>query len=269
MTCAMKRLLVWQISRWPRDTAPGRRVPAAIEEAVCRTAAAEPCLSAPLAGTTDRPGLCGAIRRPRAIQQVTREVLPWVCAARPMRYYLPSSPYIPSIERRPKGPSAIWGPRDDFRLLPAQHRPFASEIGYHGCPAVSSLRHSCRPELWPMEESRVARPHRASRTPELRPQRAHGQTGGDALEKRPGVCGLAFASRYSQAEQRNSYQAVPHEKWDKTRFSGGTCWTDGPRYPTRSSIIIFTRSALSYHIAQSAPCTAWTNTATGATTYGH
>ena len=50
--------------------------------------------------------------------RITREVLPRVIAAHdPMRYYLPSSPYMPSdYDHYMQGPEQhLWGPRDDFK----------------------------------------------------------------------------------------------------------------------------------------------------------
>ncbi len=60
------------------------------------------------------------------------------------RPYLPSSPYIDSLAFQCGMPSEnhLWGPRDyfkgDYYKNPACH--FASEIGYHGCPSVQSLK---------------------------------------------------------------------------------------------------------------------------------
>ncbi len=75
---------------------------------------------------------------------LTREVLPRVVRMHdPYRHYLPSSPYIPDGIARYQVPEQHnWGARayfkDDFYKHTTAH--FISEAGYHGCPAVSSLR---------------------------------------------------------------------------------------------------------------------------------
>ena len=75
---------------------------------------------------------------------LTREVLPRVVSMNdPWRAFLPSSPYIPEgIARYDVPEQHNWGARayfkDDFYKHSSAH--FISECGYHGCPAVSSLR---------------------------------------------------------------------------------------------------------------------------------
>ncbi|MBO4883697.1 MAG: glycoside hydrolase family 2 [Clostridia bacterium] len=75
---------------------------------------------------------------------LTREVLPRVVSMNdPWRVFLPSSPYIPAgIARYDVPEQHNWGARayfkDDFYKHSSAH--FISECGYHGCPAVSSLK---------------------------------------------------------------------------------------------------------------------------------
>ena len=75
---------------------------------------------------------------------ITREVLPrCVRMHDPFRWYLPSSPYIDKgIPRYDVPEQHNWGARayfkDDFYKHTRAH--FISECGYHGCPAVSSLK---------------------------------------------------------------------------------------------------------------------------------
>lgn len=75
---------------------------------------------------------------------LTREVLPRVVRMHdPYRHYIPSSPHIPDGIARYQVPEQHnWGARayfkDDFYKHTTAH--FISECGYHGCPAVSSLR---------------------------------------------------------------------------------------------------------------------------------
>jgi beta-mannosidase len=89
--------------------------------------------------------------------RLTREVLPDVVAIEdPTRSYIPSSPYFD--EEAAMLPQAyltenhLWGPRDyyksDFYKNSLSH--FASEIGYHGCIAKTSMQKFLSPDkLWP------------------------------------------------------------------------------------------------------------------------
>lgn len=96
---------------------------------------------------------------------LTRQILPDVCRRQdPTRIYLPSSPwYSPEAVQRAEAhdnPDAmfesaeqhLWGPRDYFKsdFYRNTHASFVSEIGYHGCPSVSSIKQFVSPEnLWP------------------------------------------------------------------------------------------------------------------------
>lgn len=91
--------------------------------------------------------------------RLTRELIPQVLhRLDPARPYLPSSPYIsPAVEAREQDDlhspeQHVWGPRDYFKspFYAANPAAFISETGYHGAPAVESLRKFLSPEkLWP------------------------------------------------------------------------------------------------------------------------
>jgi beta-mannosidase len=95
--------------------------------------------------------------------RLTREVLPRVVhRCDPYRAYVPSSPYVPpgvasepeAISRTPE--QHLWGPRGYSKgAFYAQHSAhFIGEIGYHGCPNVSSIRQFISPEgLWPWHDN--------------------------------------------------------------------------------------------------------------------
>ena len=79
--------------------------------------------------------------------KLTREIIGDVCERYDgMRPYIPSSPYIDEdVFRTGKLPSEdhLWGPRDYFKGTYYKDQSvahFASETGYHGCPAPGSLR---------------------------------------------------------------------------------------------------------------------------------
>ncbi len=88
---------------------------------------------------------------------LTRKVLPDVVRAEdPGREYLPSSPYIDEAAFKTGDrwlpESHLWGPRDGFKsdYYRTSVCHFASEIGYHGMPAVESVKQFISPDqLWP------------------------------------------------------------------------------------------------------------------------
>ena len=88
--------------------------------------------------------------------KITREILPEAIKMHDKsRPYIPSSPYLDnqvvSIGRQYASEQHLWGPRDyyksPFYINSVCH--FASEIGYHGCPAVESIKKFIEPDhLW-------------------------------------------------------------------------------------------------------------------------
>lgn len=90
---------------------------------------------------------------------ITRKLIPYIVRMNDyVRPYLPSSPYMDE-ESYKKGTEFItenhlWGPRDyykgDFYKNSLAH--FASEIGYHGSPAVKSIKKFISEKaLWPYD----------------------------------------------------------------------------------------------------------------------
>ncbi|MFC1975120.1 glycoside hydrolase family 2 TIM barrel-domain containing protein [Chloroflexota bacterium] len=91
--------------------------------------------------------------------RLTREVIPQVVhRCDPHRTYIPSSPYLSpkltgvSEPDRHLPEQHLWGPRGYYKSpFYTQHTAhFIGEIGYHGCPNVSSIQRFISPEkLWP------------------------------------------------------------------------------------------------------------------------
>ena len=96
---------------------------------------------------------------PPSRNRLTRETVPQALhRCDPYRAYVPSSPYIPpaledaEVVRHRTPEQHLWGPRGYFKSpFYTQHSAhFIGEIGYHGCPNVSSIRRFISPEsLWP------------------------------------------------------------------------------------------------------------------------
>ena len=99
--------------------------------------------------------------------KLTRQIIPEVLFAHDStRPYLPSSPYISREAYRAGGENLVedhtWGPRDYFKseyyLNSTAH--FASEVGYHGCPSVKSLKKFLsKDKLWPGTQNDEWRVH--------------------------------------------------------------------------------------------------------------
>ncbi len=103
--------------------------------------------------------MCYAVRRNPKDNVLTRKIIPEVLREQDLsRPYLPSSPYIDEeaaasgqIDRISE--DHLWGPRDYFKGPFYRNTVchFASETGYHGCPAPASLRKFIpEDELWPI-----------------------------------------------------------------------------------------------------------------------
>jgi beta-mannosidase len=97
-----------------------------------------------------------------AHNKITREILPQVIfQCDPYRPYLPSSPYMSpevvatgNLKLMPE--DHLWGPRDYFksRFYTEHTAHFVSEIGYDGCPGLSSLKRFLDDKhLWPWQNN--------------------------------------------------------------------------------------------------------------------
>lgn len=93
---------------------------------------------------------------------LTRELLPQVVfQCDPYRPYLPSSPYmapevIAAHNPRLMPEDHLWGPRDYFKssFYTNHSALFLSEIGFNGCPGLSSLKRFIDPQhLWPWKDN--------------------------------------------------------------------------------------------------------------------
>lgn len=88
--------------------------------------------------------------------EITRKILrDAVCSEDPVRPYLPSSPYYGEHWQDPPE-DHLWGPRDYYKSPYYRNSSclFASEIGYHGCPARKSIEKFIPPHaLWPWQDN--------------------------------------------------------------------------------------------------------------------
>ena len=94
--------------------------------------------------------------------RITREVLPQIVFRCDLgRPYIPSSPYVSPKAADGKSKDHcpeqhLWGPRDYYksRFYTEHTAHFVGEIGYHGCPNLSSIRRFIDEDhLWPWENN--------------------------------------------------------------------------------------------------------------------
>ncbi len=180
--------------------------------------------------------------------KLTREVLPAVLAdLDPMRAYIPSSPYFDEecfakgTELSPE--NHLWGPRDYYRSEYYENSlaHFASEIGYHGCPNVESVKRFITSEkLWAPEGNEEWRVHSTDTSltepdfgrVELMERQAELISG----KKFDNIEEFAFASQVSQAEAMKHFvESFLAQKWRK---SGIIWWNLIDGYPQFSDALV-------------------------------
>ena len=160
--CDRKGLLVWQdftmaCAVYPQDEDFRRTLRTEVRQ-VARRLRQHACLAL-WAGDNecDETYVWGGRRRDPNGNVLTRELIPAVLAEEdPSRPYLPSSPYVDRVAfqsgERLLPEDHLWGPRGYYKgpFYTGAVAHFASEIGYHGCPAPESLERFLSPgKVWP------------------------------------------------------------------------------------------------------------------------
>jgi beta-mannosidase len=201
---------------------------------------------------------------PNADDLISRRVLPEVVRRLdPRRLYLPSSPYYSSKlwaggNVRAAAEDHLWGPRDDFKgaFYTGSTARFASEIGYHGCPARSSLERMMRPEqLWPWQGSEdwlthAVRPQPESTRYNYRIPLMAGQIGVLFDHVPTELDDFVLASQLSQAEALKFF--IEMFRLEKGRRSGILWWNIKDGWPQISDAVVdyYGTRKLAYHIVR-------------------
>jgi beta-mannosidase len=119
----------------------------------------------------------------------------------------------------------LWGPRDYYksRFYLESTAHFASEIGYHGCPGVSSLRRFLDADrLWPWQDNAQWRVHAADQVPGGGPYAYRIKLMADQVRELfgaepAGLPDFALASQASQAEAKKFFiEMFRIAKWRRT-----------------------------------------------------
>jgi beta-mannosidase len=195
--------------------------------------------------------------------RITRELLPRVAGSHdPFRYFLPSSPYLTEpVTTDLGGPEQHnWGPRDSFKGAYYQHTTahFISEIGYHGCPAISSIRKFISPEfVWPYRNDEWA----THNTQYIRLSRDRGYDRNELMADQIGnlfgfdadtLEDFASSSQICQAEAKKFFvEMVRLKKWRRT---GVIWWNLLDCWPQFSDAVVdyyFSRKLAYFYIQRS------------------
>ena len=179
-TCDEKGFMIWQdfmlgCGMYPQDAAFLSRLSIEIEQVIKRLRQHASLIL--WAGDNECDCACdwsGGIVDPNT-NIITRELMPYLIRMHDfIRDFLPSSPYVDKqcIEKGLKYISEdhLWGPRDyfksDFYKNALAH--FASEIGYHGCPSVKSIKKFISENnLWPYKNNEEWLLHASSPTTDI------------------------------------------------------------------------------------------------------
>jgi len=163
--------------------------------------------------------------------RITREVLPRACFTYdPFRPYLPSSPYMsPEVAKAQNENTMpeqhLWGPRDYYksRFYTETTAHFVSEIGYHGCPNIASIRKFIEPKyLWPWQNNPQWRAHCTDSVPSGGPYQYRVKLMADQIKELFGFIpenleDFVLASQISQAEAKKFFiEMFRIKKWRKT-----------------------------------------------------
>ncbi len=180
---------------------------------------------------------------------LTRKVLPQVLRDEdPARPYLPSSPYVDDVAFQAGEiylPEAhLWGPRDYFKssYYKTALCHFASEIGYHGCPAPKSIEKFISPDkIWPYHDNEEWQLHSTSPVPDMRLFDGRVQLMEKQVRELFGtvpdnLASYALASQISQAEAKKFFvELFRTMKWRRT---GILWWNLMDGWPQFSDAIV-------------------------------
>ena len=197
-----------------------------------------------------------------AADRISREVIPRALYRHdPHRHYVPSSPYVPpSVEGEPEAwqrtpEQHLWGPRGYYKapFYTRHTASFIGEIGYHGCPNVSSIKRFISPgALWPWENNDEWQVHAVShwRTAGRRPERIAlmaRQVRALFGEVPDELAPFALASQITQAEALKFFiESTRLRKW---HTSGILWWNVLDGWPQFSDAVVdyYFAVKLAYH----------------------
>ena len=246
-TCDRHGILVWQdfalaCARHPQDPAFLNAIRSEAV-AVVRKLRAHPSIAL-WCGDNE----CDMLYEDPAQNRITREALPQaVTQADPYRPYLPSSPYIASestANRDLRPEQHLWGPRDYFKSdFYTQHTAhFVSEIGYHGCPNLSSIKRFIDDDhLWPWQDNTQWMTHCTAPAMEDDDRKYRVKLMADQIRELFGIEPddletFILASQISQAEAKKFF--IEMTRLGKWRRTGVIWWNLMDGWPQFSDAVV-------------------------------
>ncbi len=197
-----------------------------------------------------------------AKNRINREVIPQIVDRLDLdRDYLPSSPYMTppavalnlNIQDTPE--QHLWGPRDYFKsnFYANNTACFASEMGYHGCPATSSIQKMMAPKyVWPYQNNPQWDIHSTNPCPHTIPSSGRIELMTKQILEMFGEVPTEFheyvtASQIVQAEAKKFFVEIFRQR---RPFTGGIIWwnmMDG--WPQISDAIVdyYFKKKLAFH----------------------
>jgi beta-mannosidase len=196
-----------------------------------------------------------------ANNRISREVLARAThRCDPYRPYVPTSPYfspaaVASGDWDLLPEQHLWGPRDYYKSRPYVESTahFIGEIGYHGCPNVSSLRRFLSAAaLWPWQDNEEWRIHSTDPTPTPGPMAYRvglmAKQIAEMFDSVPdNIRDYALASQICQAEAKKFFvEMVRLRKWRRT---GVLWWNLVDGWPQFSDAVVdyYLSKKLAYH----------------------
>jgi beta-mannosidase len=178
----------------------------------------------------------------------------------PYRPYVPTSPYFaPEVIAKADWSllpeQHLWGVRDYYksRAYAETTAHFIGEVGYHGCPNVSSLKRFLSPEaLWPWQDNEEWRLHSTDPTPKPGPMAYRvglmARQIAEMFDRVPETLeDFALASQICQAEAKKFFvEMVRLRKWRRT---GVLWWNLADGWPQFSDAVVdyYLGKKLAYH----------------------
>jgi len=178
----------------------------------------------------------------------------------PYRPYVPTSPYFaPEVIAKADWSllpeQHLWGVRDYYksRAYTETTAHFIGEVGYHGCPNVSSIRRFIAPDsLWPWQDNEEWRLHSTDPTPKPGPMAYRvglmARQIAEMFDRVPDTLEeFALASQICQAEAKKFFvEMVRLRKWRRT---GVLWWNLADGWPQFSDAVVdyYLAKKLAYH----------------------
>lgn len=210
------------------------------------------------AGDNEVDQCSSAFNQKPSDNKITRQLIPDILAMNDKtRPYIPSSPYVPdncsrecASGERPLVEDHTWGSRDFYKsdYYTQTKACFVSEVGYHGCPSVDSLKKMVdEDKIWPIYNEQWYL-HSSNQVGELaRVKLMEEQISQMFGFKADNIEDFVVASQISQAEAKKFF--IESIRVKKPKTSGIMWWNLLDGWPQMSDAVVdyFHNKKLAYY----------------------